>query len=74
MATLIEQAAQAQLILAQTGPAKTGVGYGLFFLAVILGLLVVCRPSGRQWLYTEEELRQQQAKQQGNLKRQGPQA
>jgi hypothetical protein len=73
MAILLEQAVQAQLIFAQTGAAKSGVGYGLFFLAVILGLLLVCRPSGRQWLYTEEELRQQQAKQQGNLKRQGPQ-
>jgi hypothetical protein len=60
-----EQTAQAQVLLAQSGPAKTAVGYVLFFLAIILGLLVVCRPSGRQWQYTEEELRQQQAKKQG---------
>jgi hypothetical protein len=56
-------------LLAQTGAAKTAIGYLLFFLAVVLGLLVACRPSGRQWQYTEEELREQQAKKQGNLKR-----
>jgi hypothetical protein len=64
-----EQAAFGQALLAQTGPAKTAVGYALFFLAVILGLLAVCRPSGRQWQYTEQELREQQAKKQGQLKR-----
>jgi hypothetical protein len=64
-----EQAAQAQGLIAQTGAAKTGVGYGLFFLAVILGLVAVCRPSSRQWLYTEQELREQQAKKQGQVKR-----
>lgn len=64
-----EQAAQAQALLAQSGAAKTAVGYALFFLAVILALLVVCRPSGRQWQYTEEELRQQQAKKQGQVRR-----
>ena len=64
-----EQAAQAQVLLAQSGAAKTAVGYVLFFLAIILGLLVVCRPSGRQWQYTEEELRQQQAKKQGQVRR-----
>ena len=67
-----EQSAQAQGLLAQTGAAKSGVGYGLLFLAVVLGLVAVCRPSSRQWQYTEEELRQQQAKKQGNVKRQGP--
>jgi hypothetical protein len=64
-----QQAAFGQELLAQTGAAKTAIGYALFFLAVILGLLVVCRPSGRQWQYTEEELREQQAKKQGQLKR-----
>lgn len=63
-----ERAAQAQVLLAQTGMAKTAIGYLLFFLAVILGLLVVCRPTGRQWLYTEQELREQQARKQGQLK------
>lgn len=64
-----EQAALAQGLVAQTGAAKTGIGYGLFFLAVILGLLAVCRPSSRQWQYTEQELREQQAKKQGQLRR-----
>jgi type VI protein secretion system component VasK len=64
-----EHAAFGQGLLAQTGAAKTAIGYLLFFLAVVLGLLVACRPSGRQWQYTEEELREQQAKKQGNLKR-----
>ena len=63
-----EHAALAQGLLAQTGAAKTAIGYVLFFLAVILGLLVVCRPSGRQWLYTEQELREQQARKQGKLR------
>lgn len=64
-----EHAALGQALLAQTGAAKTAIGYMLFFLAVILGLLVVCRPSGRKWQYTEEELREQQAKKQGQVKR-----
>jgi hypothetical protein len=62
------EAAQAQGLVAQTGAAKSGVGYALFFLAVILGLVAICRPSGRQWQYTEEELREQQAKRQGQKK------
>ena len=66
--TALEQATLAQGLLAQTGAAKTAIGYALFFLAVILGMLVVCRPSGRQWLYTEQELREQQARKQGKLK------
>ncbi|HZL89461.1 MAG TPA: hypothetical protein VFB96_13940 [Pirellulaceae bacterium] len=64
-----EQAAFGQALLAQTGAAKTAIGYVLFFLALILALLVACRPSGRQWQYTEQELREQQAKKQGQLKR-----
>ena len=65
----VEQSAHAQELIAQTGPAKTGVCYGLFFLAVILGLVAVCRPSSRQWQYTEEELRLQQARKQGQVKK-----
>lgn len=64
-----EQAVHAQALLAQTGAAKTAIGYALFLLSVILGLLVICRPSGRQWQYTEDELREQQAKKQGQLRR-----
>ncbi|HUE69263.1 MAG TPA: hypothetical protein VMP01_00075 [Pirellulaceae bacterium] len=64
-----EQAAHAQALVAQTGAAKTGIGYGLFFLAVVLGLLAICRPSSRQWQYTEQELREQQAKKQGQVRR-----
>ena len=38
--------ASAQL-LAQTGAIKTGLGWGLVGLALLLGLIVVCRPAGR---------------------------
>ena len=60
-----EQAAHAQGLIAQSGAAKSGAGYGLFTLAVILGLVAICRPSSRQWQYTEQELREQQARKQG---------
>ncbi|HEX5104253.1 MAG TPA: hypothetical protein VFV87_10605 [Pirellulaceae bacterium] len=43
-----EQTASAQPILAQSGMAKTAIGYVLVFLALILALLVVCRPSSRK--------------------------
>jgi hypothetical protein len=43
-----EQMALAQVILAQSGVAKTMIGWLLVFLAIGLGLLVVCRPSGRK--------------------------
>ena len=35
------------LILAQTGGGKTAVGWLIVLLCIALGLLVVCRPSGR---------------------------
>jgi hypothetical protein len=43
-----EQMASAQVILAQSGVAKTMVGWLLVLLAIGLGVLVVCRPSGRR--------------------------
>lgn len=43
-----EQEASAQVILAQTGGAKTGIGYGLVLLAMLLGLIVVLRPTKRR--------------------------
>lgn len=43
-----EQMASAQVILAQSGVAKTMVGWLLVLLAIGLGVLVVCRPSGRK--------------------------
>jgi len=43
-----EPAASAQEIVAQTGMAKTAIGWVVVLLAIGLGLLVVCRPSGRR--------------------------
>lgn len=37
----------APLVLAQTGGGKTAVGWLIVLLCIVLGLLVVCRPSGR---------------------------
>jgi len=42
-----EQNASAQELLAQTGAAKSILGWLLTLLGVALGLIVVCRPSGR---------------------------
>ena len=50
-----EQTASAQLLLAQSGAAKTAIGYVLVFLALILALLVVCRPSGRKLAEGDEK-------------------
>jgi hypothetical protein len=36
------------LILAQTGVAKTAIGWLLVLLAIVLGLIVVCRPNSRK--------------------------
>jgi len=43
-----EQSASAQELLAQTGAAKSILGWLLSLLGVVLGLLVVCRPSSRK--------------------------
>lgn len=43
-----EQTAQAQTLVAQSGVAKTMIGWLLVLLAIGLGILVVCRPSGRK--------------------------
>jgi hypothetical protein len=43
-----EQTASAQTLLAQTGGGKTAVGWVIVLLCIALGLLVVCRPSGRE--------------------------
>ena len=50
-----EQTASAQLLLAQSGVAKTAIGYVLVFLALILALLVVCRPNGRKLAEGDEK-------------------
>ncbi len=34
-------------LLAQASTAKVSVGWGLFLLCIVLGLVVVCRPSHR---------------------------
>ena len=38
----------ASLLLAQGGAAKTAIGWVIFLLAFLLGMLVVLRPSGRK--------------------------
>lgn len=43
-----EQSASAQELLAQSGAAKSILGWLLTLLGVALGLIVVCRPSGRK--------------------------
>jgi hypothetical protein len=39
-----EQAASAQLLLAQTGTTKTAIGWLIAVLCIGLGVLVMCRP------------------------------
>ena len=46
--TGIQQPASAQVLLAQSGTAKTAVGWVIVLLCIGLGLLVVCRPSARK--------------------------
>lgn len=41
-------AQDAPLLIAQTGMAKTAIGYLLVLLGILLGMLVVCRPSWRK--------------------------
>jgi len=36
------------LVLAQTGGTKSAIGWLIVLLCIALGLLVVCRPSGRE--------------------------
>jgi hypothetical protein len=43
-----EQSASAQVLLAQSGAAKSILGWLLVLLCLALGLVVVCRPSGRK--------------------------
>ena len=43
-----EQPASAAELVAQTGTAKTAAGWVIALLCIGLGLLVVCRPSGRK--------------------------
>jgi len=43
-----EQTASAQVLLAQSGTAKTGIGWLIVLLGVGLGLIAVCRPSVRK--------------------------
>jgi hypothetical protein len=50
-----EQTASAQVLLAQSGPAKTAIGYVLVFLALILALLVICRPNSRKLAEGDEK-------------------
>jgi hypothetical protein len=42
-----DQTAFAQLLLAQTGGGKTAIGWLIVLLCIVLGLLIVCRPSSR---------------------------
>ena len=43
-----EQTASAQTLVGQSGIAKTMIGWLLVLLAIGLGMIVVCRPSGRK--------------------------
>lgn len=50
-----EQTASAQMLLAQSGMAKSAIGWALVFLALILALLVICRPNGRKLAEGDEK-------------------
>jgi hypothetical protein len=43
-----DQSASAQVLLAQSGAAKSILGWLLVLLCLALGLIVVCRPSSRK--------------------------
>ena len=43
-----EQTASAQALLAQSGGAKTGIGWLIVLLGIGLGLIAVCRTSIRK--------------------------
>jgi len=42
------QSASAQVLLAQSGGAKTGIGWLIVLLGIGLGLIAICRPSVRK--------------------------
>jgi hypothetical protein len=44
---LLAATASWPIVLAQTGGAKTAIGWLIVLLCIGLGLLVVCRPSAR---------------------------
>ena len=44
-----EQTASAAPLLAQSGGAKTAIGWLLVLLCLLLGLLAVCWPTKRKW-------------------------
>ena len=45
-----EQSASAQVLLAQSGTAKTGIGWLIVLLGIGFGLIAVCRTSVRKGL------------------------
>ena len=46
-ARMLSLTADAPVLLAQTGTAKTAIGWLIVLLCIGLGLLVVCRPAAR---------------------------
>jgi hypothetical protein len=48
MMSSVSSALSSSLLLAQTGGAKTAIGWAIVLVCIALGLLVVCRPSGRE--------------------------
>jgi hypothetical protein len=46
--TLLAVTSSPPVLLAQSGMAKSAIGWTLFALAFLLALLVICRPSGRK--------------------------
>ena len=50
-----EQTASAQMLLAQSGMAKSAIGYVLVFLALLLALLVIARPNSRKLAEGDEK-------------------
>jgi hypothetical protein len=50
-----EQTASAQMLLAQSGMAKSAIGYVLVFLALLLALLVMARPNSRKLAAGDEK-------------------
>ncbi|MCU0877156.1 MAG: hypothetical protein MUF06_05105 [Pirellulaceae bacterium] len=46
--TLFSFTSSLPVLFAQSGMAKSAIGWVLFALALLLALLVICRPSGRK--------------------------